>query len=653
MKRVTGFGSHLAYLWERNQRRILVVLAILTLLVVMNGARGLVGSTINLIATLPLLAIQLAFAASYIIFYFGFMFWFLSRPRKYVTTPDDEQIGLSFKEYRGQPDLLEHAQSTVRILKGETAFAAAGGEMPKGMLLSGRPGTGKTFLAGCIAAEAGLPFVYVDASSLRGMFWGMDSLMVMKLFRDARGLARKYAREGHRGACILFMDELDSIGLARGGQQGMGIGIGGMLGGGSFGLNTMLNQMDSLGDHVEDRWSRKFLRWLGLIRGPVPQKPLVFVIGATNRPEVLDPALTRPGRLDRMLEVYVPDGEGRRDIIEHYLSKKSHDPDIDIEFMVADSIDWTPIMIKTILNEALVLAYEEGRDQLTYKDWLSAADARTLGLRQPIRRMHDDDKRAIAYHEAGHAVAAYYLAPENRILKATIIRRGGALGVVQPRPREERYTRHARQIETNIMMFLGSRAVEEEILKTKMTGASSDLMAASSLALSYCGILGMGSGLLVMPPQQNALAYPMPIARMADGLLQTLMIETKRLIHEKEYAVHALAAALIQYGELIGTELEAVFEAADAAHPDSGPFERQLFTLPRLFNEEGPAAPGASDWPAEGTGTAASPVPGAAWGTPIESIYRPDAPSIYQPPGAVPADDVHAPPPTPGSPTSF
>jgi len=284
MNPIRRFGSHLGYIWERNRGRLVVVLGVVTLAVLLNGARGVVESMIGFIAAAPALLFNIVFAMTYIVAYFGFMFWFLSRPRTYVTTPDDAQIDLTFDKYRGQPDLLDHARSTVRILSGETAFAAAGGEMPKGMLLSGRPGTGKTFLAGCIAGEAGLPFMYVDASSLRGMFWGMDSLMIMKLFRDARGLARKYARDDHRGASILFMDELDSIGLARSGQGGMGIGIGGMLGGGSFGLNTLLNQMDSLGEHVEDRWSRKVLRWFGFIRGPVPQKPLVFVIGATSSP---------------------------------------------------------------------------------------------------------------------------------------------------------------------------------------------------------------------------------------------------------------------------------------------------------------------------------------------------------------------------------
>jgi cell division protease FtsH len=613
MTKVQGFFSHLAFFLDRNRVRALLVLLLFTALVVVYGARSVIGGAIGLIAFAPTLGIQMLFAASYLAFYFGFMFWLLSRPRKYVVTPDSPQIGLGFEEYRGQPDLLEHAKATVRILQGAREFELRGGEMPKGMLLSGLPGTGKTFLAGCIAAEAQLPFIYIDASSLRGMFWGMDSLMVMKLFRDARGLGRKYAKPGQRGACILFMDELDSIGLSRGGQQGMGIGIGGMLGGGSFGLNTMLNQMDSLGDHVEDRWRYRVARWFGIVRGPVPTKPLVFVIGATNRPEVLDPALTRPGRLDRLINVYPPDGEGRRDIILHYLEKKAHVPDIELDLMVADSVGWTPVAIKTVINEALIAAHDNGRDALTYKDWLDAADQRALGLKQPIRRMTEEDKRAIAYHEAGHAVVARYLQPENRVLKASIIRAGDALGVVQRSPREERYTRHAREIETDVMVSLGSRAVELEILETRMAGASSDLVSASVLTLDYCARLGMGSSLLIVPANPpGSLNYSLPIARMADELLQLLMDETRRLIREKEYAVHAVAAALLEHGELIGPELEAVFDAADAANPkEAEPFERQLLALPRPFEQPvygGEwAGPGVAAVPA-----AAAVAPGAA-----------------------------------------
>jgi cell division protease FtsH len=594
--------DNLAFVISTNRRRLILVLGLLGSVIAAVGASAVLGGIGTIIGTLPQMAISLTFAAAYIIFQFGILFWFLSRPRKYTVTPDDAQIAMRFENYRGQPDLLEHAKSTVRILQGVKEFELRGGEMPRGLLLSGKPGTGKTFLAACIASEANLPFIYIDASSLRGMFIGMTELMIMKLFRDARGLARHYAEKGKRGACIIFMDEIDSIGVSRSQQQGAGVSMG-FFGGGSLGLNTLLNQMDSLGEFVEDRLRFKILRWLGIIRGPVKNKPLVFVIGATNRPEVLDSALTRPGRLDRMLEVYPPDAEGRRDIISHYLNQKAHDPGMDIEMMVADSIGWTPIMIKTIINEALIKAHDAGREYLTYKDWLAAEDERSLGLKQPIREMLADDRRALAYHEAGHAIAAYYLQPENRVLKASIIRSGDALGVVQQAEREERHTRHARQIETNIMVFLGSRAVEEVVLETKMAGASSDLANASRLALMYCADLGMGSSLLVVPTN-TAMGYPMPVARMADSLLDLLMAETKRLMMEKQYAVHAVAQALLDRGELIGDELEEVFRKADAQHPDEArPFQRKVITLPRVF--QGTMVAG-GNWPGEQEAAAAA-----------------------------------------------
>jgi cell division protease FtsH len=617
-RRIRGAVETAGYILERNRTRLIVVFGILTALLVAFGAQAVLRGIVGTITFLPMLAFQMAFAVVYIVFYFGVIFWFLGRPRKYVVTPDDEQIGLGFDNYRGQPDLLEHAKSTVKILQGIKEFELRGGEMPKGMLLSGQPGTGKTFLAACIAAEARLPFIYIDSSSLFGMFIGMTQLRIIALFRNARGLGRKYAEKGKRGACIVFMDELDSIGQRRSGQSGaMGAGgmMGGMFGGAGMGINTLLNEMDSLGDLVEDRWTRKILRWLGFVRGPVPPKPLVFVIGATNRPEVLDPALTRPGRLDRILEVYPPDADGRRDIIGHYLNQKAHDPTIDIEMMVADSMGWTPIYIKTIINEALIIAHDDGRGYLTYKDWLAAADVRTMGLKQPIRSMSQEDKRAIAYHEAGHAVVARYLKPEDRILKASIIRAGDALGVVQRTQREERYQLHARQIEVDIMIALGSRAVEEEFLDTKMAGASSDLMNATNRAVTYCSMLGMGSSLLVFPSTAMG-GVPGPIARMADSMLQDLMQETKRLVKEKDYAVHAVANALVERGELIGQELEDVFVAADAANPDkAGPFVRKVITLPKLF--EDPALAAGAPWAAEAAGTAAAEVPaGAAMGGP-------------------------------------
>jgi cell division protease FtsH len=382
------------------------------------------------------------------------------------------------------------------------------------------------------------------------------------------------------------MDELDSIGMSRGGVQGGqqqgGMGPMGMFAGGGMGLNTLLNQMDSLGQHQEDRFKVKVARWLGLVRGPVPPKPLVFVIGATNRPDVLDSALTRPGRLDRSLIVYPPDGEGRKDIIQHYLTKKSHDDTCDVDMMAQDSIGWTPIHIRTIINEALIVAHEDGRDKLSYKDWLAAADMRFIGLKQPIHKMSAEDKRAVAYHEAGHAVANYYLRPEDRMKKASIVRRGETLGVVSSSEREERHQVHARQYETDIMVSLGSRAVEELILGTKLQGASSDLQQATSAALTYVARLGMGSTLMVAPA--NAVGgYPEAVLIMVDNMLQQLFEETKRLMREKEYAVHAVASALMEREELIGAELDEIFHYADEAHPEkAAPFVRKPLILPTI-----------------------------------------------------------------------
>jgi len=580
-----GFLTTTAYVLEHNKKRLLILLGVFAVVLVFYGIRDVLGALGTFLANSPTLLIQLILLMVINIGGLVGMMWFVSRPRTYTVTPDDPQIGLTFNDYRGQPDLVEHAKTLVRILGGVERFKLAGGEMPKGMLLSGQPGTGKTFLAGVVAAEAKLPFIYVDASGLRSMFWGVDALIIMSLFRKARALARKYAKPGHPGATILFIDEIDSIGMSRGGVMGgqMQMPVGGMMGGmGGMGLNTLLNQMDSLGQHLEDRWKHRLGRWLGVIRGPVPPKPLVFVMGATNRPDVLDQALVRPGRLDRTLVVHTPDGEGRKDIIQHYLSKKGHDETCDVEMMAQDAIGWTPIHIRTIINEALIIAHEDGRDKLSYKDWLAATDMRFLGLKQPIAKMSADDKRAVAYHEAGHAVVTRYLKPEDRMQKASIVRRGETLGVVSRSEREERHQLHARQIEVDIMISLGSRAVEELILGTKLAGASSDLQNATARALMYVASLGMGSTLMVAPATAMA-GYPPSVLVLADRMLQELYEETKRLIKEKEYAVDAVANALIERQELIGSELDEIFAYADEAHPEKAtPFIRKPLVLPTM-----------------------------------------------------------------------
>src|SRR5688572_11968840 len=215
----TALGNT-AYVLDHNKKRLLILFIILGGAIGLYGIRGIFQGILDMIGQAPQLLVLLLFYAFAMIVQFGALMWFLSRPRTYTVTPDSPQIGLSFDNYRGQPDLLEHAKSLVRILKGVKQFQERGGEMPKGMLLAGAPGTGKTFLAGVMAAEANLPFIYVDASSLTSMWFGMDALIVMSLFGKARKLARKYASPGTPGASIMFLDELDSIGLSRGGVQG-------------------------------------------------------------------------------------------------------------------------------------------------------------------------------------------------------------------------------------------------------------------------------------------------------------------------------------------------------------------------------------------------------------------------------------------------
>jgi len=194
-----GILTTAAYVLEHNKRRLLILFGIAVVVLYFNNVRDIVEGFGAFIANSPTLLIQLIILMVINIGGLVGMMWFVSRPRTYTVTPDDPQIGLSFNDYRGQPDLVDHAKTLVRILGGVERFKLAGGEMPKGMLLSGQPGTGKTFLAGVVAAEAKLPFIYVDASGLRSMFWGVDALIIMSLFRKARALARKYAKPGHLG----------------------------------------------------------------------------------------------------------------------------------------------------------------------------------------------------------------------------------------------------------------------------------------------------------------------------------------------------------------------------------------------------------------------------------------------------------------------
>ena len=373
------------------------------------------------------LLFQLMFAILFMVVQFGALFYFLSRGRTYWVMPGE--TGITFKDYRGQKDVLEVATRWVTLLRGVKEFKRMGGEVSKGLLLVGPPGTGKSYLAQAIATEAGVPFGYTSAASFRAMFLGMDVMTVWRLYRKARGLARE-ARRLHP---VHRRDRLHRLGPCRHGWRvGM---MGGMMGGGSGALNQLLMEMDP--PRIGESWKNRLLRKWGLLKKPAV-RPNVVTMAATNIVQVLDPALLRAGRFDRKLTIDKPDEEGRKDIIEYYLAKVRHE-DMPLDRMSGDTIGYTPVEIKYVVNEATVVAHFGGRDAITYQDFSEAREAHEFGIKQPIRGMKLEEKRRLAYHEAGHAFAMAMLTRETfRISKATILRQGGTLAMVAYKPAEER-----------------------------------------------------------------------------------------------------------------------------------------------------------------------------------------------------------------------
>src|SRR3989441_596136 len=288
---------------------------------------------------------QIAFAVIYIVIQFAALFWFLGRPRLYWVMPGETGVG--FEDYKGNPEVLEAAKRIVLLLRGIEEYQEMGGQPVRGLLLSGPPGTGKSYLAQCISSEANVPFAYASAASFRAMFIGMDVLMIKRLYKRARRHAREY------GACVVFLDEIDAIGMSRtsagGGRMAMGGGIFGAMGG-TGGLNELLMQMDP--PNIETGWLKKILRTLGLVQSRVQSQP-VLTIGATNIPDSLDPALLRPGRFDRRIHIAPPTDKYRGEVIEYYLDKVSHDSNIPLAALVARMVDYTPDAIKHVVNEAV------------------------------------------------------------------------------------------------------------------------------------------------------------------------------------------------------------------------------------------------------------------------------------------------------------
>ena len=400
----------------------------------------------------------------------------------------------------------------------------------------------------------------------------MGNIKVMMLFRKARKLAKEY------GACILFIDEIDAIGMARStslmggnatGMSGSAEGgqkanmVMGMGGAGSGLLNELLLQMDPPPE--DPSWWGKILRSLGL-RRKKPEMPPVLTMGATNLAETLDAALLRPGRFDRKIVVEYPDADGRRDIIEYYLSKVKHEP-MPMDRMVSDTINYTPVAIRFIINEAVIHAHFDNRQAINYWDFSRAREMHEYGLRQPIRGMSFEERRRIAYHEAGHAYAAVKLLRKQRLTKVTIIRHGNALGFAAWKPEEEIYTQSKEELLGRLQIALASRGAEELVLGIQMSGVTGDLASATGIATYMVGAYGMDNSFysyLAFGPEAMRGG---DMKKQVEAILAEEYRKVKHLLEQNRHAVIAIAEALILRNELTDIDVNDILLRVEAAHP--------------------------------------------------------------------------------------
>ena len=525
------------------------------------------------VITIGGVALQVGLLIGIFIFQFVLIFWFLARSRMYTIMPGAEGIG--FEDYRGQPEILEQAQQIVTLLRGVTAFEGSGGEPLNGLLLEGPPGTGKTWLAQAISTEAGVPFYYVDTSSLQGMFMGTGAMKVSGMYNKARRAAKEY------GAAVVFLDEIDSVG-ARGGVSAVGGGTaagGGFMGGGGMGiLSTMLIEMSgfSLEHGWRARMRTRFYKYILRRPAPKPEKR-VLTIGATNRMNALDPALLRPGRFDKKLRIDAPDTEGRREIFEYYLSKMAHDDSMDPLVLATETPDYTPADIKYLLNETLRYALFAGRRYMTYRDFELAKPEHETGLRTPIKHISKDAKERLAFYQVGRAVAVRLFLPEHRIVRVTIIRQGLAFGHVAHFPARDAYQgmQTLDEYMNRLRAYAAGRAAEIEFFGIENQSMSvladmggpqgkGDFVRIRRMlhAMARAGMFGpLGGSLSVnMSMFGVTMAVSPEMAEAMEEVFQRIMKETRTALREHEPMVRALVALLMEKEELLADDVEAFFD---------------------------------------------------------------------------------------------
>jgi cell division protease FtsH len=505
--------------------------------------------------------------------------------------PEHIEVGLS--EVRGLDPQVDDVIRSLNVFLGYATFRKVlGGNPRRGILFEGPPGTGKTYMAKAMAKQAGVPFLFVSAPAFQSMWFGMTNVKIRSFFRALRKAARK------EGGAIGFMEEIDAIGADRGslgmseppplpGRMVSRFGspaTGGMV-------NELLIQLQSFD---QPRWrQRSKERLIEWVNGYLPDrwhlhsgKPTyhnILLIAATNRADALDAALLRPGRFDRRLYFDLPTKQGRRDLIDFFLERKAHHPELDQEAkrdrLAHDTLGYSPVMIEHLFDEALLVALREGRDGMTVPDVLEAKLAEEIGLPQATAYT-EEERRAVATHEAGHAVVAFLLGPTRRLEVLSIIKRRSSLGLLAHSDLEERFTKSRSELEATVAIALGGMVAEELFLGESGTGPGSDLSTATEVAAHMVGALGMAGSLV----SYEAVAEGM-VARKnlvgkvlgdpdAKARVESILRAQKERVHaeldQNRDLVEALRDALIQSDELVGDQITTVIERAVARRKASG-----------------------------------------------------------------------------------
>ncbi|KAF0173877.1 MAG: ATP-dependent zinc metalloprotease FtsH [Hyphomonadaceae bacterium] len=463
---------------------------------------------------------------------------------------NESKTRITFDDVAGIDEAKEELQEIVEFLRDPGKFQRLGGKIPKGALLVGPPGTGKTLLARAIAGEANVPFFSISGSDFVEMFVGVGASRVRDMFEQAKKNA----------PCIIFIDEIDAVGRHRGAG----------LGGGNDEREQTLNQLLVEMDGFEANEG-------------------IILIAATNRPDVLDPALLRPGRFDRQVVVPNPDIGGREKILKVHTKNVPISQDVDLKTIARGTPGFSGADLANLVNEAALLAARRGKRVVTRAEFEDAKDRVMMGAERRSMAMSEKEKKLTAYHEAGHALVALNVPDSDPVHKATIVPRGRALGMVMQLPEGDRYSMHYTQMMSRLAVLMGGRVAEELIFgKDQITsGASSDITGATNLARNmvtrwgYSDLLGLVSygdnqeevflGHSVSRTQNVSEETARKIDSEVKRLVEEGYNEAKRILTEKAHEHELLSQALLEYETLSGEEITIVLRGEKLDRPDDTP----------------------------------------------------------------------------------